>query len=184
MTHKFDKSEQNGIDFYFKRELEGDPLDEFEIPAEVLNEEVLLQHDGGIIAKYYQSLLYEFGDTTFAHLKDAKIHFLWKSKGGKSGGNVIWGKCKKPTGELKFYSDADYVILFSADHLFKARIKKWQILALLFHELRHTAIDENGNFITIGHEFEGFNDELETFGAWKPSAKRIVKTAQSLPLFD
>jgi ssDNA-binding Zn-finger/Zn-ribbon topoisomerase 1 len=170
-----------GIELFYKLEL-GVPDETFDIPSSVLNEEIPYEKDSGELKKYYAALLYEF--TEFSYLADARIHFLWKAKGGKSGGREVWGKCKKPGGELAYYSDADYIILFSADHCFKNGLKNWQILALLYHELKHTAVDENGNFTTVGHEFEGFNDELKLFGAWNHSASEIVKTSRELPLFD
>jgi hypothetical protein len=177
-------ADELGVELYYKLELNGLPEKEFEIPADVVNEILDFQHDTGKIAQFYKALLYEFGSVKFKHLADATVHFLWKAKGGKSGGKLVLGKCKKPSGELKFYSDADFVILFSADHCHKLRLKNYQILALLYHELCHTAKDENGNFTTVGHEFEGFNDELRLFGAWKPDAVEIVKISQALPLFD
>ena len=186
---KLFKTNELGIELYYKLELDGLPEAVYEIPEGILNEEANIQHDGGRIAKFYKRLLYEFGNTEFNHLTNAKIHFLWKSKGGKNGGRRILGKCKKPTGELRFYADADYVIVFSADHCSelnenKMPIKNWQILALLFHELKHTCIDKNGKFSTKGHDFEGFHRELELFGGWKSDAEQIIKTSQKLPLFE
>jgi hypothetical protein len=177
-------SNRLGIELYYKLELGSDPEEVFDIPEELVEDIEQLQHDGGKIAKFYKALLYQFGEDEFSHLIDARIHFLWKSKGGKNGGKLILGKCKKPTGELKFYADADYCIVFSADHCFAHNLKNWQILALLYHELKHTCLDKHGNFSTKGHDFEGFENELKYFGAWKSDAERIVRAAQELPLLE
>lgn len=184
VTFDRNKSGDLGIDLFMKLELGADAEDVFEIPSGVLNDECAFEKDDGELRRYFDALMYEYGETTFEHLKEAEIHFLWKAKGGKSGGREVWGKCKKPSGELAHYSNADYIILLSADHCFEHRLKNWQILALLYHELKHTGVDENGAFVTVGHEFEGFNDELRLFGAWHSSAEAIVNTAQKLPGFE
>jgi hypothetical protein len=184
MTETNSDSAEVGIEFYYKLELGGLPEEEFEIPAEVLEDDADFTEDEGKIAEFYKALLYEFGNDEFNHLISAKLDFLWKAKGGKSGGRDVLGKCKKPSGELRHYSGFDYIILFSADHCARRRLKNWQILALLYHELKHTAMDENGKFVVRGHDFEGFMNELKIFGAWKSDAEAIIRTAQNLPLFD
>lgn len=112
-------------------------------------------------------------------LKQAHIVLLWKEKGGRSKGADTLGRLQKPTGLLRHFAAADYVIWLAADHCRSYAFTNWQMLALLYHELRHAAVDKNGGYGVRGHDFEGFADELRIFGAWDNSAGRIIRAAQA-----
>ncbi len=130
----------------------------------------------------------------FAHLTNlnANIVYLWKEKGGESGGRAHLGKCIRPSGLTDYFAataeivsegiqeKVDYVIWASADHLRNNRANYRTICALVFHELKHTAFDDKGNFICQGHEFEGFAREIEEFGLWKTDIKLIAEACESV----
>lgn len=176
----FAKIIERGIALYRELELPGDPQMPFIIPDLDLKPVV---EDDGQLKDMFRALLAHFPDK-FGHLEFARVDFLWKEKGGSSGGKDVLGKAKKPSGELRHYSKADIIVVLSVDHCMSRRFQNWQVLALLFHELRHTAVNSNGELALQGHEFEGFLDELEIFGAWNGPNENLIKTVQQMPLFD
>jgi hypothetical protein len=125
----------------------------------------------------FHALVDRFHDEFF-HLKEAEVRLFWKKTGGMTGGRATLGKCQKASGLIEFYSDANYIIWLAADHLLQMSFTNWQVLALLYHEMRHTVVDDKGKFGVQGHDFEGFFDELETFGGWDNSAEQILRSAQ------
>lgn len=126
----------------------------------------------------------------FNHLHHANIIYLWKEKGGESGGYATLGKCIKPSGLTEYFASnpmgvemgkADYIVWCAADHLRMNYANYRTVCALLFHELKHTAIHEKtGDFCVVGHEFEGFAREIEEFGMWQTSIKRIAEACETV----
>lgn len=116
----------------------------------------------------------------------AEIVYLWKRKGGKSNGKNKLGFCKKPSGELKFFSEADFLIVLGADNC--AGLNRYQITALIYHELKHAGYDEEkGKFEIINHDFEGFGREVEIFGDWKRDIEKMRRSfakSEQLNLFE
>lgn len=122
----------------------------------------------------------------FAHLVGANIVYLWKEKGGESGGMATLGKCIRPTGLAAYFAtDEDeaqrvnYVIWAAADHLRENRASARTVHALIFHELKHTAFVD-GKYIVVNHEFEGFAREIEEFGMWTNSIRRIAEACETV----
>lgn len=123
-----------------------------------------------IIAKY----------KCFESIKESAIVYLWKRK-GSSKPKLLMGKCNKPTGLLDYFSAADFVIYFSANNCRDIGITNFQMEALIFHELKHAAMDD-GEPIIVPHDWEGFAEEIENYGLWskdlKPIADAIATTMQ------
>jgi hypothetical protein len=90
------------------------------------------------------------------------VRYLWKRAGGK-----CYGQCIKVSGLNRFISGYDFYVWLAADHA--KGLSPDQREALLYHELRHIGSDEDGNPVLVDHEFEGFRDELDIYGAWHPS---------------
>lgn len=129
------------------------------------------------LEKLGEDLIAEYED--FAYIQTAKILYLWKEKGGKSGGKDVLGKCQKPSGLLAHFARADFVIWLGADNVRDRHMKEEQIKALLFHELKHCGFDhETGDFIVVGHEFEGFAREIELFGYWREDIHGIAAACE------
>jgi hypothetical protein len=105
-----------------------------------------------------------------------RITYLWKSKGGKSKGRLRRGQCQKLTGLPYYFGETDFVIWLAADHL-RDR-PNFNFRRLVFHELKHIAVDENGQATCVGHEFEGFVDEVEEFGIWDEGMKPLAEAFQ------
>jgi hypothetical protein len=130
--------------------------------------------------------LIEHYENDFPHLLDANIVYLWKEKGGESGGLATLGKCIRPTGLAGYFAadedeaaQVNYVIWAAADHLRENRASVRTVHALIFHELKHTAW-QDGKLIVVGHEFEGFAREIEEFGMWTNSIKRIAEACETV----
>jgi hypothetical protein len=112
----------------------------------------------------------------FGFLKDARIEYRWKRKGGRSQGRDTYGKCVKTSGALRHFARCDYLIWVAADHVRESAWSNLQLEALLYHELCHCGceIDDDekspayGDMrLTIrGHDDEVFLDELRRYGAW------------------
>lgn len=121
----------------------------------------------------------------FSHIAYANIAYLWKEAGGETGGMATLGKCVRPSGLAAYFAapDADahvdYIIWAAADHLRENKANYRTICALLFHELKHTYL-QDGKLIVIGHEFEGFAREIEEFGMWQHSIKRIAEACETV----
>lgn len=101
------------------------------------------------------------------HLYDFTVEFFWKRKGGASGGHITLGKCAKVGGVAKaFAPDVTFVVWLAADHCREKSMTEYQINALVFHELLHTAVDENDKPVVVGHDFTGFHPEVREYGLW------------------
>ncbi len=135
--------------------------------------------------KVVAGTLIEKYEAEFVHLIDANIVYLWKEAGGESNGYATLGKCIRPSGLTAFFaapdvdSKVDYVIWCAADHLRDNKANYRTICALLFHELKHTQW-QDGKLIVVGHEFEGFAREIEEFGMWQHSIKRIAEACETV----
>lgn len=120
----------------------------------------------------------------FGHLTPLSLAYLWKRKGGQRSGGAVYGKCQKPSGLAKHFSNVDFVVWLAADHCRDAEFSAEQYEALLFHELCHASTDEEtGEPKTVPHDFEGFRAELETYGFWSDEFLDMAGTIRQLPLF-
>lgn len=126
-------------------------------------------------------------ESDFRHIYGANIIYLWKQKGGSSGGANTLGKCIRPTGLVKhfgkldndgFSEKVDFIIWAAADHARTHQLTVKQINALIFHELMHTDW-EDGKLVVKTHDFEGFAREIEEFGMWKGSIERIAQAVKN-----
>lgn len=125
-----------------------------------------------------------------AYLEGARVIYVWKRRGGKSGGNRTLGKCQKPAGLLRHFSGADYVVWIAADHARDLGFAPREIEAVTFHELLHTEwIEEDedtgkGHFGLCGHDFEGFVAELDAYGPWQANLREMHAHVARLPLLE
>ena len=72
------------------------------------------------------------------------------------------GRCNRPSGLLRHFSHADFVIWFAANNCRDVAITRWQMEALIFHELKHAKM-EDGEAVLVPHE-------------WEDSRKRLTAT--------
>ena len=104
-----------------------------------------------------------------------RIRFFWKREGGVSGGMATLGKCQKPGGLLKHLSECDFIVWLAADHAYSNQLIAKQVEAALFHELLHIEFDAEGDAKLRAHFFEGFSEEIQEYGFWKPNLKEIAE---------
>lgn len=150
----------------------------FEVPniAEFEGETHLVSPELGQIASQLISYHDELG-----HLINmaAKVDYLWKDKGGKKDGQSTLARIQQPKGELAFYSKQDYILWVAADHCYF--YNRFQITAVLFHELLHTTYNEmEGRLEMRGHDFEGFRREVEVFGYWRRSIRDMAEAFETV----
>lgn len=121
-------------------------------------------------------LIRSFQELSFIEDERLVITYLWKRTGGKSGGREVLGKCVKPSGLLHYFANCDFVIWLAADHLYGLR--GFNFRRLLYHELCHIGIDDNGQPCIVRHQFEGFVSEIERFGIYDDSVKPMAEAFQ------
>lgn len=148
------------------------------VPTESdFRDEAFLDAPGAkIVAEHVQQKFPE----VFDHLDLDRIKFLWNAKGGQSGKRNTLGKVGKLSPKERHFLgyDADFWIWFAADHVRESRFDAQQFEALVFHELKHLQLDDDGAVVVVGHDFEGFAQELEIYGPWSGSAAKIVRAIQ------
>lgn len=103
---------------------------------------------------------------SLTHLINVKIEYFWKRKGGRSKDKVTLGRCQRPTGLLAHYCPGAMVIWLAADHAQVLKLTRYQIEALVFHELNHIDVSGEGVVGLKNHDFEGFGDEIVEYGMW------------------
>ena len=122
-----------------------------------------------------------------ALLDGLTVMYVWKATGGKSGGSAVLGKCQRMSGLARFLSGAsdgvpvDFVVWLAADHL---RFESAAFIErALYHEMSHIAIDEEtGTPFVRSHDFSGFLQEFERFGAWRDDLRQVEAAVRQLPL--
>lgn len=114
------------------------------------------------------------GIARFYHLRLYRIHYVLRNAPWEKGGKTVLGQMKRPSGLLKNYAAADFIVLLNWE-MWQA-MNPMQRVALVYHELRHG--DSEGKIAP--HDFEGFFDELRLFGTatyedWNALAQAAVK---------
>lgn len=124
---------------------------------------------------------------SLSHLAEARVAFLWKRKGGKTGGRLKFGQCQKPTGLLAYFSNLDFAVWLAADHCTATMFTNLQVEALVFHELKHAGFKESEEgertWTVEGHDWEGFAEEIRLYGDWMPDISNIREAFQ-MHLFE
>lgn len=115
-------------------------------------------------------------------LREAAIRYLWQKSGGTSAGKAVLGRCRRPRGLLAKFCAADFIITISADHVTTAQLTRFQMEALVFHELCHASMDQQKGARLLPHDYEGFNAEVTHYGAWRPDLQRAQVAFSQLQL--
>ena len=172
------------------RELPEMPTKPLEVPKDSIFEDDADFEVSGALANRARVLISRHPEH-LDHLRRLSVTYLWKRQGGKSKGRATFGKCSKPSGLLKHFSEAHFVIWLAADHCRAAGYGDREIEALLFHEMLHTAVsevDENtgrgGGPALVPHELEVFRAEVEIYGLWAPELQEVAPAFRQASLFD
>jgi len=121
-------------------------------------------------------------ESLFGHLADRKVTGLWKAKGGERNGKLTLGMCVKPSGLAQYFADCDFVIWLAADHHRDLRSTALQVEACCYHELKHCGLTHADAPTVVGHDFEGFADEIIEYGAVRPGINYMAAAFRQLPL--
>lgn len=106
-----------------------------------------------------------------SHLRPKRFAFLWKEEMARRGSTVL-GKAATASGQVKFFGEVDYVLVFN--WVAWGQLTPRQRVALVDHELLHCAVDpENDKPKLRGHDVEEFRDIIERWGLWKPDLKEF-----------
>jgi hypothetical protein len=120
----------------------------------------------------------------FSHLRQFRIDYLWKRKGGKAKGQTIRGGCRLGSDLIGFYSDVQFVIWLAADVCREKRYTRHEIEAALHHELMHAGVhDVTGVPVIWPHDFEGFVAELDEYGDWTIELQNAKHAFRQMRLF-
>lgn len=117
------------------------------------------------------------------HLAGVDIRYEWARKGGSKAGRATLGTCRRASGLIAYYSRADFIVCLSADNCRDARFTRWQLEALVYHELRHADLDpDHGTPMLQGHDVEMFTSEVERYGLWRQDLRTASVTFVQLEL--
>lgn len=114
-------------------------------------------------------------------LHRVRIGYLWKRAGGARNGKAVLGKAVKANPLVRTFTDRLGFVVLSADHVQRFKLTRWQIEALIFHELAHFRF-EDGTLNTYGHDFEAFKSEVEEYGLWKPDLRLANEAFKQIEL--
>jgi len=115
-----------------------------------------------------------------AHLKALRIAMLWKRTAPMHGGKATLGKCVKPGGLAKFFSQVHFAIWVAADTAETLTVQ--QVEALVYHELLHAGVDDKLQPVLWSHDVEMFTREVERYGLWKQDLQSAGDAFRQLAL--
>jgi hypothetical protein len=122
------------------------------------------------------------------HCRDIRIAYLWRRKKQAKNGKVVLGTCQKLSGIPKTFLEADWAITLNAENCRNAQLTRYQLEALIYHELSHIAPaddeeDEDAEPTLCGHDVEMFHSEIRRYGLWKSDLAATADAFEQLRLF-
>ena len=119
-----------------------------------------------------------------AHLKEARIAFLFR-KEMKKHGRTVWGKATRPGAKWRTLSGLDYVVEFNWSMW--VNLTRRERVRLVDHELEHCAEVENEQtgameFGTRNHDVEEFTEIIRRWGIGR-GQHRFAEAVQQCELF-
>jgi hypothetical protein len=119
-------------------------------------------------------------------VRNFRVRYLWKARGGTQYGLPHYGNCEKPGGLAQYGLGTDFVIWLAADHLFDTGFMAEQIEALLFRQLCGISQNDNTKSAELkGPDFHGYRVEIERYGFWDEPLKALGKALAVQPtLFE
>jgi hypothetical protein len=99
------------------------------------------------------------------------VRALWKKKGGKSKGKLVYSGTTEPAGLFAHFCQFDFVVWVAADNV---ELESWttvQISKLLYHEARRIAWDpgddeHDPHAVLVKPDLELFLGEIADVGLW------------------
>lgn len=99
------------------------------------------------------------------------VRAVWRKKGGKSKGKLVYTRCVQPTGLLAHFCTVDFVVWVAADNVFLESWTTVQIRKLLYHAARYIGWAEgtdehDAHAVLLQHDLELFLGEITDTGMW------------------
>lgn len=91
-----------------------------------------------------------------------KIGYVESDKDKMSNGKIIYADCNKVQSLYKAYTDYDFIIRMYGPNVIM--LNEEQIEILMYHELMHVGMDDNGNMRIVPHDVEDFRCILDEYG--------------------
>jgi hypothetical protein len=121
-----------------------------------------------------------------------RVEFIFRDDVPSKAGREVWGTARKVSSLNAFLANVDqhddideqnepfFVIVISSP--IWNGLNPEQREALIDHELMHcwAEEDEEGNtkLSIVGHDFEGFQKEIDRHGLWRPDARQMALTME------
>ena len=122
--------------------------------------------DNRSISEYYAALahdvIYEYKELEHLRHSDVQIIYLASEHEKKSKGKIVYGQCEKVADKYKWGIPCDFTITIFEPNV--GGFTEDQLKIVLFHELLHVGIDEDGEFSIRPHDLEDFKAVIDRFG--------------------
>lgn len=117
------------------------------------------------IRRIARRLIAEMPDLAYIDNSQVRIAYLRSDMEKKKGCKLVFGQCEKIPDKFKWRIPYDFMItVFSPN---AERLTRQQMRVLLFHELLHIGIEEDGNeekYYIRDHDYEEFREIIERYG--------------------
>lgn len=159
-----------------------EPGDEFPVPADIAFNDADGRSTAFLDAPTLKAIaerLIAQNDSTFEHVGRLTIRYLWKKKGGTTDGKPVWGFAARPGPLLQHFVKTDFLVVLPADHLRAGKATWLQVEALIYHQLCHVRVNDEGRPAIAAHDFEGFTAEVGRYGLWQGSLRAMARAVQN-----
>lgn len=109
----------------------------------------------------------------FEHIRPLRVRYLWRDKGTSKA----MGQCTKASGFWRDLAAVDFVIWVGAEDVRTSYFTRDQLEALLYHELCHIGLGEDGQPTMRDHQAEIFYAEFARYGVWRRDYQRFGQLA-------
>lgn len=130
------------------------------------------------VAELFKDLVSEH-DLTY--LLDYNIKFLFNTKPRKRNGRRRLGSAEKCSPKNKAMHGYDFLIMLDYEFWHHNEDKQ---APLLYHELLHCSVKENGEPAMRAHDIEEFGEVVNAYGMWKQDIKHFRKQMDMFDLHD
>lgn len=145
----------------------GNPDELYPVPDETSFRSKTWQED-----KHLNAVRSALVSARFPEIGDWRIGIVWKLTGGTSAGANVLGKATilGPANILRHHSNWDAYIWLAADHMRDGAFSRYQVEAVIDHELRHFMVetpDEGPDkLVMVAHDFEEFHGTIREYGLY------------------
>lgn len=95
---------------------------------------------------------------------DVRIAFQMSSQEKRSLTKITYADTEKVKDKLKLFLPYDFIITFYKPNIENLTDDKLE--RLMYHELLHVGVNEDGRFFIIPHDIEDFRDVIDRWGVY------------------